>query len=301
MYVHGGVYGSVDWSVNYTSLDDLWCYVEAQDSWIEMPHDGSPPSPRFHHSMVNCGSQLVIFGGFNVYASLSEHVALGNVFAFDTASNYWTAIDTGGASPLARGGHSAAVSDTTMYVFGGSPSMVLPATYFQDLWKLSLVLWTWDLIMTSPGPEGRIGSLLFVIDQGHFFLTAGACAQICGSDWVLTIVNNSWQQLPSNRTARQDSAAAVGSGGIVFEFGGLPLDGTELQVARGDLYVFDGLNWQWMILFPNFLRGANPPPSSGHSLAMIGNRIILFGGRVESPASPGTNQLWKYQVVAPTE
>jgi hypothetical protein len=74
---------------------------------------GRSPPPRTNHSIVTWQDRLYLFGGTDGVTWFND------VWTYDPRSNSWTELDCIGYIPVAREGHSAALVNDTMYVFGG--------------------------------------------------------------------------------------------------------------------------------------------------------------------------------------
>ena len=80
------------------------------------------PSPRYYHSAVWTGTEMIAWGGRTSYYS-----PLGDGARYNPASNAWTAV-TAYAAPTARYGNTAVWSGTEMIVWGGYNGTSYPTT-----------------------------------------------------------------------------------------------------------------------------------------------------------------------------
>jgi N-acetylneuraminic acid mutarotase len=87
-------------------------YDPVTNAWRGVAASGQP-EPRFAHSAVWTGRQMIIWGGSTPYGPLSSGGR------YDPASDTWVSIPTVAASPLARGDHSAIWNGSFMIVYGG--------------------------------------------------------------------------------------------------------------------------------------------------------------------------------------
>ncbi|XP_033736402.1 nitrile-specifier protein 5-like [Pecten maximus] len=88
-----------------------------------------------------------------------------------------------------------------------------------------------------------------------------------------------------------DSAAAVGH--VMYIFGGR----TGINMGEGnfnDLYAFDTRDNVWTLLKPS---GVAPSPRSFHAMAVVANRLYVFGGCVEEDR---LNDLHSYDIATNT-
>ncbi|KAJ4340118.1 Negative regulator of mitotic exit [Didymella glomerata] len=83
-----------------------------KDQVAPNPQSRAPP-PRTNHSIVTWQDRLYLFGGTDGVTWFND------VWTYEPRSNAWTELDCIGYIPVAREGHSAALVNDTMYVFGG--------------------------------------------------------------------------------------------------------------------------------------------------------------------------------------
>ncbi len=287
MYAHGGASGS-------EVLRDLWVYTEATNTWMEEAQSGDIPSARSSHVLVNTMSgQLVLFGGFDATGT-----GLSGLFTYDLLTRRWTSVTATGG-PQARGGHSALYHSGAVYVAGGA-STSSGTTFFQELWKFSMTTRTWQAL--SSGPTDLLKRVLFSFlktGSDTAALTPGWCeTAVCGKVGLYTFSTDTWtvgaDPTGTPTPALTDARCDVGANGIIYQYGG-----TDAPPNSGvsSLFAYDPTADRWMQLFPGFLRDANPPATRGHAFVNLGRRMVLFGGRTATAASPGTSQLWEYTPV----
>jgi hypothetical protein len=104
---------------------------------------------------------------------------------------------------------------------------------------------------------------------------------------------SNWRQLEVNGPSPRwffGAATDLGSKRIVI-FGGrgpaAPVLGRDATGDLGDTWTWDGERWA-------ALHIEGPPARSGAQLALTGNSMILFGGRVEQPDGfHDRNDLWE--------
>ena len=312
LYVHGGLYGTAN-----ASYDDLWRYHEPTDSWEQLATSSNgKPSPRLHHSMVNVNNaQLVIFGGFNVFSTQKHHDSSNDLYSLDIASNEWTRLGPNAGDdpwPSKRGAHEAIYLDGYMFVFGGFPT-ISATGHHAELWRYDIRQHSWlDLTPednTTAFPAGRIG-FSWTVDDNKAFLFGGGCSDEasvgydqgqCFDSWVYDPLVNSWTHLvPTGEIplARRATHGDVAIEGLIFLYGGVNIAGGVVTMLD-DFYVYDPLSNTWQRLHPNYDRGPKPPLMFGHSVSRLGDRVVVFGGRINAPSSPGSNILWEYNVMPP--
>ncbi|TBU34681.1 hypothetical protein BD311DRAFT_746594 [Dichomitus squalens] len=111
-YVFGG-------QVDGEFLNDLWSFdlnsLRTKATWeLVEPVEGSPrPPKRTSHICVTYGEKIILFGGTDCQYHYND------TWAFDTNTKTWTELTCIGFIPSPREGHSAAMVDDVVYVFGG--------------------------------------------------------------------------------------------------------------------------------------------------------------------------------------
>src|SRR5262249_17912548 len=90
--------------------------ASASDTWTALPTAGAP-SPRFAHSAIWTGNEMIVWGG--------ENIANGTVIGFlsdgkryNPGTNTWSSLSAAGA-PSPRDFHSATWTGTEMIIWGG--------------------------------------------------------------------------------------------------------------------------------------------------------------------------------------
>eukprot|EP00331_Platyophrya_macrostoma_P010347 CAMPEP_0176410892 /NCGR_PEP_ID=MMETSP0127-20121128/3307_1 /TAXON_ID=938130 /ORGANISM="Platyophrya macrostoma, Strain WH" /LENGTH=292 /DNA_ID=CAMNT_0017790435 /DNA_START=190 /DNA_END=1068 /DNA_ORIENTATION=- len=291
----------------------MWAYSEYYNTWTRITQKGSVPAARFQHSFIDLDDQvnIILFGGFNVFNTVPGHASFNDLYLFNINTEVWTLLDSntslsGGPSP--RGAHAAIWFDGSMYMFGGF-AVIGTTGHLRELWKYTLATRSWVEITAASGvgPEGRIGFSFLVLNSTTALLTAGGCSTVdsatgnCPKDYYYKPATNTWAISNATRlnAARKAAGGDSAVGQMVYEFGGLYQVGTSVTMYS-DLAVLDTVYDRWLQLYPNYGRGNLPPATFGHVMVRIGQRCVLFGGRVGTAASPGSNQLWEYSVVTPS-
>lgn len=133
VYVFGGI------GPDKKAHNHLWVLnVGARPlSWSILNTQGTPPSPRFLHSMVHNDklNVLVIFGGRIDVANTTSYTCFNDVHILNLESLLWIRISVLGNIPTPRSGHSAATSGTRIYIFGGVSNTVYCSS---DIYMLEL-------------------------------------------------------------------------------------------------------------------------------------------------------------------
>jgi|GEM_PF-2224089 len=180
-------------------------------------------NPRYDHTAVVSGSNMLIFGGTNgtsVFSDLRQfngsiwsartsstiaryaHTAvtigsdmfvfggigtngsdLNDLWVYHYAANNWTQLSNG-ATP--RHGHAAAAVGSDMYVFGGRDSN---GNELNDLWKYDTVAQVWTPLSTTGGITARNGQTAITVN-GNILVFGGTTDN--ASDGAL---NDLWELL----------------------------------------------------------------------------------------------------------
>ncbi|XP_027862351.1 attractin-like protein 1 isoform X2 [Xiphophorus couchianus] len=124
VYVHGG-YMALSHN-KYGLVDHMYRYSVATRTWLILRESGLP---RYLHSAVLLSGTMLVFGG-NTHndTSLSNGAKCfsADFLAYDIACDKWTVLPRPGLHrDINRFGHSAVVSNGSMYVFGGFSGLLL--------------------------------------------------------------------------------------------------------------------------------------------------------------------------------
>ncbi|XP_035981975.1 attractin-like protein 1 [Fundulus heteroclitus] len=124
VYVHGG-YKALS-NNKYGLVDHMYRYSVGTRTWLILRESGLP---RYLHSAVLLSGTMLVFGG-NTHndTSLSNGAKCfsADFLAYDIACDRWTVLRRPGLHrDVNRFGHSAVVSNGSMYVFGGFSGLLL--------------------------------------------------------------------------------------------------------------------------------------------------------------------------------
>jgi N-acetylneuraminic acid mutarotase len=98
--------------------------------WVKLRVSGTPPCPRYAHSVILAGQRIVIDGGKG-----EKNQCYRDLHALDPVTMTWYQGPDSGGSPPARYNHSATlVGGTRMFLFGGWNGQ----KYYDDLYYLDL-------------------------------------------------------------------------------------------------------------------------------------------------------------------
>ena len=276
MFIFGGF-------IHPNTLNDLWEFNTPQSRWEKIEAGGQPPSDRYRHSSVVIDRYLIIYGGIN-----ANRVRFNEVSCFDIMRRTWFNLETTGSIPCARSFHQAAAVDGAMYVFGGvteggeklsdthrliTPSFSTPI--IEDISESSME-WK-ELSPRTNACEPRTGHVCFM-HENELFVFGGSREDGYPTNEmrVLDLRTKVWRavettgDLPPPFTGGK--AAAMNES--IFLFGG---SGEKKGVVFNDLYHFSIPSTKWTRVVPTS-SDIVPPGRSDHTLTLVGEDLILFGG-----------------------
>ena len=130
LLIHGG-------SQIFATLDDLWAYDLAGNSWTELTPSGAKPAGRNDHAvaMDASSSRLLIHGGR--LGSSGSFARLNDFWAYDFDNSSWADLTPSGTKPSVSS-HVAALADGSRFLtFGGSTSGGRSDAMWQFAWVTS--------------------------------------------------------------------------------------------------------------------------------------------------------------------
>jgi N-acetylneuraminic acid mutarotase len=122
-------------------------YDPASDAWTATSTTGAP-EPRWHHTVVWTGAEMIIWGGMN-----GDFEALNTGGRYNPSTNTWTPTSTTGV-PQARNSHTAVWTGTEMIVWGGTTPSGNGAS-FDTGGRYNPSTNTWTPTSTTDAAEGR--------------------------------------------------------------------------------------------------------------------------------------------------
>ncbi|XP_064608900.1 host cell factor 2-like [Liolophura sinensis] len=241
VYVLGGVIQGEPGQI--AEVNDLLVFDVGSETWSKVDVKGDIPIPCSASALTAVGDKLYLFGG------LSHEVGwLDSLYVFNTANCEWSQVEAKGSHPSARDKLGAVAIGTKIYYFGGFG----PTLEEEDL--------TGD---TEEEEEGEMAG------------QEGAVFGWFNDLFVYDTVANSWSQpmqmnlgVPTPRAAH--SMSGVEKNLIIF-------GGKDAEARQNDLHIFntDSRKWDTESKF----RGRQPEPRSFHSATVVGNRVVILGGR----------------------
>jgi N-acetylneuraminic acid mutarotase len=120
-------------------FEDIWVLDTGNKEWYSPETTGEKPAKRIGFSCkMIFGDVMLIFAGAD---ELSANCQLYNdSYILNLTTMEWSKLDCKGSLPEPRIGHTASVSDTHMFVFGGYTIAedCKEPMYFNDIYILDL-------------------------------------------------------------------------------------------------------------------------------------------------------------------
>lgn len=251
-------------------------------SWNTLQVQGAP-SKRQGHSSVEVGRKIYIIGG-----CLQEVRCFNDVHVFDTGTQQWSQEFVSGDVPAPRGGHTATLVGSDIFVVGGANSQ----TSFGDVYRLDLVWKHWTrLEQRSDGLRmSNRTSHAAAADTGHIYIFGGYDAEgnFLNDLWVLRVPLSAPfnQDAPDGATTLAAWSRPVPIGEVpvareghsltlldkqLFLFGGYTATGAEVN----DLHTYNISEQSWKELS---VSGTSPSPRQAHSAVRHGHQLVVAGG-----------------------
>jgi N-acetylneuraminic acid mutarotase len=181
---------------------DVWAYNPYSRLWSQRPSLGDAPAPRFGHSAVAVGNEILIFGG-----QTGDSQPDGCVYRYQTQTGQWTrGACLSSLQPFV--GHAAATINGVMFVYpGGAPlDRLLRYAPQSDAWSTQAV--------ADPGYAPRRNPAVATRDN-RLWLFGGEIEGMGETTNILEITlqadgsDASLRPLPCLAAARSDAQAAA--------------------------------------------------------------------------------------------
>ena len=181
---------------------ELYTFRTSSLSWAAAHVQGTPPSPRYMHSVCKVGNLMIVFGGV---AKPSYRQSLADLHVLNLESLTWSQPKTKGPPPAARHGHvTVDIGGGTMLLHGGSNEDASPKgspsdkyrtaiRRYGDVYFLDTTTWTWscpELSGTPPIPRAFHSSA--VVQSRFVYIFAGETRDVSADLVVLDINKRRW-------------------------------------------------------------------------------------------------------------
>ncbi|HYV30096.1 MAG TPA: hypothetical protein VEO53_03135, partial [Candidatus Binatia bacterium] len=236
------------------------------------------PGPRFGHSAVWTGTEMLVWGGGSV------GVFLDDGGRYNPATDVWQPIAKGNA-PAGRWFHQAVWTGTEMLVWGGRSSFYVEASR-NDGGRYRPASDTWTPISTVGAPPPRsqfaavwTGSEMLVwggSGLGFTNLNSGGRYNLASNTWVAITTNGA----PCGR----DFHVAAWTGSEMIVWGGAQRTATGEDVRSfNDGGRYNPATDTWT---PVSTNGA-PPAAANPNAVWTGSELIVWGGADLGTRGPG--------------
>lgn len=154
-------------------------------SWSVLETHGSQPGARQGHAAVEVGRKIYVIGG-----CVQEITCYNDVYVFDTGSKEWSLEKVTGELPEPRGGHTATLLGTDIFVVGGANS----EKTFGDVYRLDIVKKEWTRFVEPKDGDGpalkpvsRTSHAAAVDGKGRLYVFGGydADGNFLNDLWIL--------------------------------------------------------------------------------------------------------------------
>jgi len=248
--------------------------------WSRVSINGPSPAAREGHSLVEVGKRLFLFGG-----CVQGIRCFNDVHIFDTETLTWSQEPITGDAPEPRGGHSATLVGTDMYVFGGANS----DTTYGDAYKLDLIQRHWSRAVpvgSTSLPSRRTSHAAAADSHGRIYIAGGYDAEsnFLNDVWILDVYagqSQDWKdgnsfpavwEKPSPTgeapTPREGHSLTLVDRHLVL-FGGYTASGA----VSNDVYLYDLETQAWKSARP---AGTEvPAPRQAHSAVRHGRDVVV--------------------------
>lgn len=274
-------------------------------AWSRVDAGGQHPAGREGHAAVEVGNRIYIIGG-----CVQEIRCYNDVHIFDTDTLSWQQEPITGDGPEPRGGHTASLVGTNIYLFGGASS----ESTFGDVYKLDLIQKHWSRGVLANGeiaPKRRTNHAATAEEHGRIYIFGGydADGNFLDDTWILNVYGNSaappgqWQDAgtflavwekptPSGiaPSPRESHSLTLVDRRLVL-FGGYTSSG---QIVN-DVHTFNLDTQSWSVV-P--VGGEKPAPRQSMSAARHGKDVVVAGGCDVAEESPVCfNDVWSLDTV----
>jgi hypothetical protein len=260
--------GSWTFEDPFSSNPEMGLEVEnsgcAPDTWVATSIAGAP-SPRFWHTAVWTGNQMVVWGGLRIDGDLYYLMDTGG--RYDPATDTWMPTSTAGA-PGPRFGHTAVWTGAEMTVWGGDSFLDSVRTGG----RYDPVSDTWTPTSLANAPLGR--EFHTAIWTGEQMLIWGGEADFHpGPGGRYNPTTDSWIPISSvDEPSERWFHTAVWTGGRMIVWGGQEFFQSQTLVDTGGRY--DPVTDTWT---STSTMGA-PSARDRHTAVWTGREMVVWGG-----------------------
>lgn len=291
LYVFGGDNGK-------RMLNDMLRFDIKDNSWSRAVTKGAPPAPRYHHSAVIFGPNMLVFGGFtgDLYSN-SNLQNKNDLFEYKFNTGQWTEWRIEGRLPPARSAHGAAVYKNNLWIFAGYDGN----KRLDDLWTICLTdpnpRWQ-EVQQSGDRPPTCCNFPVAVVKDSMFVFSGQSGTKITNDMFEFNFLDQRWTRIPSAHLLRGAPAppqrryghSMVAYDRYLYVFGGVA-DNT----LPSDLYRFSLDEKTWEIVQPA-AESEIPIGRLFHDADVINNEMYIFGGTVDNNVR--SSELYRFQLAS---
>jgi len=140
------------WPPPHPEMNDGGIYNLLTDTWRPMTTQNAPLA-RHQHTAVWTGTEMIIWGGVNIYASNSYVINTGG--RYNPVTDSWQATANGPNEPSPRWSHTAVWTGKEMIIWGGTNGWYSGGIYFDNGAKYDPADDSWTPTTLINAPTGR--------------------------------------------------------------------------------------------------------------------------------------------------
>lgn len=291
LYVFGGDNGK-------RMLNDMLRFDINDNSWSRAVTKGTPPAPRYHHSAVIFGSNMLVFGGFtgDLYSN-SNLQNKNDLFEYKFNTGQWTEWHIEGRLPPARSAHGAAIYKNNLWIFAGYDGN----KRLDDLWTICLTDLNprWQEVQQSGDrPPTCCNFPVAVVKDSMFVFSGQSGTKITNDMFEFNFLDQRWTRIPSAHLLRGAPAPPqrrYGHSMVAFDRYLYVFGGVADNTLPSDLYRFSLDDKSWEVVQP----AADSEVPSGrlfHDADVINNEMYIFGGTVDNNVR--SSELYRFQLAS---
>lgn len=265
------------------------------DVWKQIQPDGTIPSARTGHTLVEINNKIYLYGGESADTSTlvtGSSILEDSVFVYDPNLTVWSPVEPANNPPPARKNHSAVALGEKMYILFGEGSQGSP---LQDIWVYDPLSKEWQeqIVSSVSKPDARTGHSTVVM-YGQIFIYGGKTTTGVVNDlWSFELRSRTWTQRENGGNLVYGHKAIADTGTKMYVHGGT----SEDQTMFPDLLSYDLNTKRWENIA---VQGDLPSPRAFHIATFETNKIKISGGNgyddFGSPTDLGDT--WEFDTVA---
>eukprot|EP00736_Rhodelphis_marinus_P009737 Rmarinus@m.12771 len=256
----------------------LTMYNIESKEWTEVNYASHDAVGRaWHTATLVAGGNLAVFGG-ETEDEAGNRETLANLMIFDTQYTVWYQPTTQGESPCKRSGHTAVLWGDLIVFFGGTRGR----KWLNDVYTLDTSRWRWTKV-DAKGTLPRCRSYHSATLVGSQMYVFGGNDNNATFDdlVVLNLETMTWWKPNTSGAApkaRVGHAAALIDDTHILLYGGWDYTADDGGDARrfDDALILDTETCHWKEVPSGAVW---PRARTGHSMAICGEKLVLFGGR----------------------